>query len=429
MGEASVSPAIAILGVSFCLIFAASGAASNSATSVLQGAWQRAESICYLCHASICLFVPYIIGYTGPRIGLLIGASGYLFLVAAPLMDETTMIAFMAFKGFVSPILWTCYGVFKSENCSKESQGVNDSVFFTVYRMNQVLANVLWMYCDGKIVEGFILKDEDQYKFFLLVESAAFVSLLLVMIFAPKGKNAATKKEPVNFSDMFKTFGDLSIVCVYMTYLTVSAFTKAWILGDFVKFTAPESPKVGLIFGVSALVGSASAGKIFDKASNKQVLMSYGLCLNCIILCLTYGAAFARDMSMFDVELKLYYAIAAMAGTTISGLDVIVSSYIGFRFDGNKRTCVLAGNQLLYAIGSTIAKGLGGFVPFSALPAFLIVGSNVKTYEVCVDSDCTSKSQVPLSLFNLGFMAFFSLVTLGMWQLASTSAKADAKKA
>lgn len=424
--NASVSPSIAILGLSFCMIFAASGAASNVATTFLQSTWQRAESVCYLCHASICLFVPYILGFTGARLGLILGASGYLFLVAAPTMDETTMVAFMAYKGFVSPILWTCYGVFKSENSTKESQGLNDSVFFTIYRLNQVLANLIWMFCDGKIIEGYVLKDEEQYSFFLLIETVAFASVVLVMLFAPKPASAdgetPKKKPPVKFSDMFATFGDLKIVCVYMTYLSISAFTKAWILGDFVKFTAPESSTVGLTFGVSALVGSMSAGVIFDKAVDKFSIPTYGLLINLGLLALTYTAGMMRDLGKPEIEIPLYYAIAAVGGMNISGMDVVVSSLVGAEFDDQK-TCVYAGNQLLYAIGSTIAKGLGGFVPFSALPAFLIIGNNLSTYEICSEGSCDVKSQAPLSLFNLLFMGVFTILTLLMWQCVSTKPK------
>jgi len=72
----------------------------------------QAEAVCYFCHASICVFVPYIVAKLGSRMALFLGSTGYLvFTLGAVSLSysekwgSSLLYLCASFKGFMSPIL------------------------------------------------------------------------------------------------------------------------------------------------------------------------------------------------------------------------------------------------------------------------------------------------------------------------------------
>lgn len=405
-----INPLIYLLGVCFLLLFAASCLGANTNTIAEYGPkWQMADSINYCVHFLFAPFVPIIVGIIDFRLCLLIGASGYLLLNLAfsliPLTGPTIMIPCAIYKGFVSPVLWTGYGVFKSAIADETNQGQSDGIFFAIYKINQIVTNGLWTVFQTSLSIDLEVQNWMYFGF----QCGAFLLFIALVILAfrwihqsaddeesqggTKQKEKLSAREIMNGTiECFTTAKTLKLLIIGFG---VSAYFKSWFQGEFMKFLGlgvssfsvaagealwdatspvvtkdmdnfpagaylPDGPCVNLIFGFASLAGAYILGKVFDRVNDKKPLL-YGVCITSVFsFALTFVTAYVREREMWTLNAVLCYFLAVINGLAIAGCDTILSACYGILCDG-KATYMYSAHQSLYGLGMAMGKGLGGF--------------------------------------------------------------------
>jgi len=362
----SVSPGIICVGVAFCFMFASATGVANIATQSAGGStWMRAEALCYFSHASVCLFVPYIVSKLGSTRALFYGSVGYVvyafgavFLSFSEEYGPFLLYCCSIFKGVMSPILWTGYGVYKSEKVTPETQGLNDGMFFAIYRINTVLGNSLILFCDF-MFSTLTMK----YIFFVLLgclSSVLFVAIMLLDRPLPQ----RTKKVDISLFAKLKeagsAFTSVTMILMLTISLSCSGMLKAWYLGDYNKFGAYEGANATLFSGLCSFVASIFFGSLFDRIHDKRVMLKIGTMLGAVSIPLAFFSGVLRDSRPSSHIYRVFiYCTALTVGVGVAGVDVSLSASYGIML-GDQASKAYAAHQVVYALGTSFMKYLGG---------------------------------------------------------------------
>jgi len=361
----SVSPGIICVGVAFCLMFAANTGVANIATQSAVGSiWMQAEAACYFSHASVCLFVPYIVSKLGSRRALFFGSVGYVvysvgavFLSFSEEWGTIVLYCCSIVKGVMSPILWTGYGVYKSEKVTPETQGLNDGMFFAIYRINTVLGNSLILFCDS-MFKSLTMK----YTFFLFLGCLACLLFLAIMVLDRPLPRA--KKVDISFFVKLKEAGSAFTSVTMLLMLTISlsctGMLKAWYLGDFNKFGAYEGANATLFSGLCSFLASIFFGSLFDQMHDKRVMLKIGTMFGAVTIPFALFSGILRDIRPSSHIYRVFvYCTALTVGVGVAGVDVSLSASYGIMF-GDEASKAYAAHQVVYALGTSYIKFLGG---------------------------------------------------------------------
>jgi len=183
--------------------------------------------------------------------------------------------------------------VYKSEKVTPETQGVNDGMFFAIYRTNLILGNSLILFCD------FLFSSQTiKYIFFVFIELIACLLFLTIMILDTSP--VIMTKNRISFFGKLKEAGSAFTSINMLMMLTISfsctGVLKAWYSGDYNKFGAYEGACATLFSGLCALIASLCFGSLFDSIDDKRVMLKMGTLLGVVTIPLAILSGIFRDL-------------------------------------------------------------------------------------------------------------------------------------
>jgi len=144
--------------------------------------------------------------------------------------------------------------------------------------------------------------------------------------------------------------------------LSCTGMLKAWYLGDYNKFGAYEGAKATLFSGVCSFAASLFFGSLFDKMTDKRVILKIGTLLGVAALPFAFLSGVLRDLRPSSHFYRVFvYCTAISVGVGVAGVDVSLSASYGIMF-GDQASKAYAAHQVVYAMGTSFMKFLGGKV-------------------------------------------------------------------
>lgn len=135
---------ILVLSAAFAILFAAYNALQNLITSLFPpGLGNQSLGILYGSVAVTVFLGPPMVEALGTRLTMFIGALGYVAYMASLIHFIPAVVLVMSTViGFGAAVLWVAAGEFIKDNCTSETRGFANGLFWTVFQTNNIAGNL-----------------------------------------------------------------------------------------------------------------------------------------------------------------------------------------------------------------------------------------------------------------------------------------------
>jgi len=266
---------------------AAIGLESDSRS--IKNGFEFSVSTTKLVGFGIALFVPFIVEHFGEYTSMAISLIGYVAINAAPIVSYHYGFALWPFyiggalKGIAAPIFWTSYSIFRTEIADDSNQGLTKAVFHSIYHLNNIISNVIWI--------AMVYFEVSVLKMFTVCAAIQALGVFGIMIVIYLGKykykvsSGKAEKETKHIYEIWKKLCEVMMFDDIKQKLFLNGFlmgiVEGWLYGDIIKYFGTSqgwtyAPGLKLVSGIAILIVGLHVGVEFDRAQNKLTQMIYG---------------------------------------------------------------------------------------------------------------------------------------------------------